>query len=324
MEDRRLLHLINYEEGTIRIDGRTLTLLDKNFPTINPENPYELTAEEKDIMERLGRAFVHCEKLQGHIKLLLTKGSLYKVYNGNLLYHGCVPLEKDGTLKSVQIRGKVYKGRALYEVLEMYVRKGFFAVNEEEKEFGKNLMWYIWLHPDSPLFGKDKMATFERYFLAEKETHAEKKNSYYYLLENEAVMNGILEEFGLDTSTGHIVNGHVPVKSKDGESPVKCGGKVLVIDGGFAKAYQKETGLAGYTLIYNSYGLILAAHEPFESLEAAIENESDIHSDIFLIKRAAQRKLVANTDTGKELQEQIKDLGQLLDAYRSGKIIEKS
>ena len=274
-------------------------------------------------MERLGKAFVHCEKLQDHMRLLLSKGSLYKVYNGNLLYHGCVPLNSDGSLKSVRIHGKTYKGKGLYEVLDSYVRKGFFAVDRKEKEYGRDLMWYIWLHPDSPLFGKDKMATFERYFLAEKETHKEQKNPYYYLLENEKVMDNILEEFGLSGESAHIINGHVPVKSKDGESPIKCGGKVLVIDGGFAKAYQKETGLAGYTLIYNSYGLILAAHEPFESLEAAIEKESDIHSDTFLIKRTAQRKLVESTDTGKELKEQIADLEQLLSAYRSGKIVEK-
>lgn len=323
MENRRLLHLIDYEKGTIRIGERELELLDKNFPTIDPKAPYRLTAEEQDIMDRLEKAFMHCEKLQDHMKFLLTKGSLYKVYNGNLLYHGCVPLNADGSLKEVKIHGKSYKGKGLYEALEIYVRKGFFAVDEHERKIGRDMMWYIWLHPDSPLFGKDKMATFERYFLAEKDTHKENKNPYYEFLENEEVMNGILEDFGLDTKTSHIVNGHVPVKRKDGESPIKCGGKVLVIDGGFAKAYQKETGLAGYTLIYNSYGLILAAHEPFESLEAAIEKESDIHSDTFLVKRAAQRKLVANTDIGLELKEQIKDLEQLLDAYRSGKIAEK-
>lgn len=323
MEDRRLLHRIDYEKGTITIGEKEYELLDKNFPTVDPKNPYKLTAEEADIMERLGKAFVHCEKLQDHMRLLLSKGSLYKVYNGNLLYHGCVPLNSDGSLKSVRIHGKTYKGKGLYEVLDSYVRKGFFAVDRKEKEYGRDLMWYIWLHPDSPLFGKDKMATFERYFLAEKETHKEQKNPYYYLLENEKVMDNILEEFGLSGESAHIINGHVPVKSKDGESPIKCGGKVLVIDGGFAKAYQKETGLAGYTLIYNSYGLILAAHEPFESLEAAIEKESDIHSDTFLIKRTAQRKLVESTDTGKELKEQIADLEQLLSAYRSGKIVEK-
>ncbi len=323
MEDRRLLHRIDYEKGTITIGEKEYELLDKNFPTVDPKNPYKLTAEEADIMERLGKAFVHCEKLQDHMRLLLSKGSLYKVYNGNLLYHGCVPLNSDGSLKSVRIHGKTYKGKGLYEVLDSYVRKGFFAVDRKEKEYGRDLMWYIWLHPDSPLFGKDKMATFERYFLAEKETHKEQKNPYYYLLENAKVMDNILEEFGLSGESAHIINGHVPVKSKDGESPIKCGGKVLVIDGGFAKAYQKETGLAGYTLIYNSYGLILAAHEPFESLEAAIEKESDIHSDTFLIKRTAQRKLVESTDTGKELKEQIADLEQLLSAYRSGKIVEK-
>lgn len=323
MENRRLLHLIDYEKGTIRLGERELELLDKNFPTVDPKAPYRLTAEEQDIMERLEKAFMQCEKLQDHMKFLLTKGSLYKVYNGNLLYHGCVPLNEDGSLKDVKIHGKTYHGKGLYEVLETYVRKGFFAVGEHERKLGRDMMWYIWLHPDSPLFGKDKMATFERYLLAEKETHKENKNPYYNFLENEEVMNGILEEFGMDTMSSHIVNGHVPVKRKDGESPVKCGGKVLVIDGGFAKAYQKETGLAGYTLIYNSYGLILAAHEPFESLEAAIEKESDIHSDTFLVKRAAQRKLVANTDVGLELKEQIRDLEQLLDAYRSGKIAEK-
>lgn len=323
MENRRLLHLIDYEKGTIRIGDQEMELLDKNFPTIDPKSPYRLTAEEQDIMDRLEKAFMHCEKLQDHMKFLLTKGSLYKVYNGNLLYHGCVPLNPDGSLKKVKLHGKLYKGKGLYEALEVYVRKGFFAVDEHERRIGRDMMWYIWLHPDSPLFGKDKMATFERYFLAEKDTHREKKNPYYEFLENEEVMNSILTEFGLDTATSHIVNGHVPVKRKDGESPIKCQGKVLVIDGGFAKAYQKETGLAGYTLIYNSYGLILAAHEPFESLEAAIEKESDIHSDTFLIKRAAQRKLVANTDIGMELKEQIQDLEQLLDAYRSGRIAEK-
>lgn len=324
MEDRRLLHRIDYEKGTIRIGEKEYALLDTNFPTIDPNDPYKLTEEEADIMERLEKAFVNCEKLQEHMRILLSKGSLYKVYNGNLLYHGCVPLHEDGSLKEVRIYGEIYKGKSLYEALDSYVRKGFFASEEEERKKSRDLMWFIWLHPDSPLFGKDKMATFERYFLAEKETHKEKKNAYYYLLEEESVMNGILREFGLDEEAGHIINGHVPVKQKDGESPVKCGGKVLVIDGGFAKAYQKETGLAGYTLIYNSYGLILAAHEPFESLEAAIEKESDIYSDTFLIKRASERKLVEDTDTGKELKEQAEDLEKLLVAYRSGKIVERT
>ena len=201
--------------------------------------------------------------------------------------------------------------------------KGFYALNKKEKERGKDMMWYIWLSENSPLFGKDKMATFERYFLAEKETHKEKKNPYYNLLENEKVINMILKEFGLTEESAHIINGHVPVKVITGESPIKCNGKVLVIDGGFSRAYQKQTGIAGYTLIYNSYGLILAAHEPFESTEAAIEKESDIHSDSVVVKRVLERKLVGDTDIGQELKEQIEDLKMLLQAYRSGEITER-
>lgn len=323
LEKRNLLHRIDFEKGTVEIEGQTYELLDQHFPTIDPKHPYVLTREEEDIMDRLERAFQNCEKMQAHMRFLLNKGGLYKVYNHNLLYHGCVPLNADGSLKSVRIYGRAYKGKALYEVLESYVRKGFFALDKKEKERGKDMMWYIWLHENSPLFGKDKMATFERYFLADKETHREKKNPYYELLEDEKVIHQILQEFGLPTEGTHIINGHVPVKSKYGENPVKCKGKVLVIDGGFSKAYQKETGIAGYTLIYNSYGLILVAHEPFESTEAAIEKESDIHSDSTIVKRVVARKLVGDTDIGKELKERILDLELLLSAYRSGHIIEK-
>ena len=208
-------------------------------------------------------------------------------------------------------------------MLDSYVRKGFFALDERERQAGKDIMWYIWLHPDSPLFGKNKMATFERYFLAEKETHIEKKNPYYTFLENEKVIDRILAEFGLDPKKAHIVNGHVPVKRKDGESPIKCSGKVMVIDGGFSRAYQKQTGIAGYTLIYNSYGLLLVAHEPFESAESAIVNEKDIHSETMVVSRATERRLVGDTDIGRELKEQVRDLERLLAAYRSGEIIEK-
>ena len=253
----------------------------------------------------------------------MNKGSLYKRYNSNLLYHGCVPLDKNGKLKEVSIYGHKYKGRKLYDIIEAYVRKGFFAVDQEEREKGKNLMWYIWEGEFSPLFAKDKMATFERYFLAEKETHHEQTNSYYKYLENEEVVKSILEEFDMDPEKSHIINGHVPVRSKDGESPIKCNGRVLVIDGGFSKAYQKQTGIAGYTLIYNSYGLILAAHEPFESTEAAIEKEIDIHSDNVIVKRAVSRKTVGDTDEGRRIKERIADLEKLLAAYRSGEIIEK-
>ena len=257
------------------------------------------------------------------MRLLLSKGGLYKVHNGNLLYHGCVPLNEDGSLKEIELFGKRYKGRSLYDALDRYVRKGFFAIEPGERENGKDIMWYIWLSSNSPLFGKDKMATFERYFLAEKETHVENKNPYYELLEKEEVINRIFEEFGLSPDDAYIVNGHVPVKRKNGESPVKCNGKVLVIDGGFSKAYQKETGIAGYTLVYNSYGLRLVAHEPFESTEAAIEKGSDIHSETTVIKRVFDRRLVGDTDAGQEIREQIADLEKLLKAYRSGEIKEK-
>ena len=323
LEGRNLLHKINFQEGTVEVDGKTYEMLDTNFPTVDPEDPYALSEAEEEIMERLGQAFTNCAKLQEHMRFLLNKGSLYKVYNKNLLYHGCVPLTEEGQLKEAEVCGKKCKGAGLYQLLEEYVRKGFYAEEVSEREKGRDLMWYIWQGQDSPLFGKDKMATFERYFLKEKETHAEKKNPYYRYLEDPRVVTGILKEFGLEGEESHIINGHVPVRLKDGESPVKCGGKVLVIDGGFSKAYQKETGIAGYTRISNSYGLILAAHEPFESTESAIEKETDIHSDSIVVKKTLQRKKVGDTDIGTELKEQIRDLERLLYAYRSGRLTEK-
>lgn len=323
MEDRALLHRIDYEKGTILLGGKEYRLLDTNFPTIDPKDPYALSAEEEEIMERLEKGFQNCGKLQQHMHFLLAKGGLYKVYNDNLLYHGCIPLSEDGSLKEVEIYGKKYRGSALYDVLDSYIRKGFMALDEKERRDGRDLMWYIWLHPESPLFGKDKMATFERYFLAEKETHAERKNPYYSFLENEQVIDRILEEFGIDPAKGRVINGHVPVKSKDGENPIKCGGKVMVIDGGFSRSYQKETGIAGYTLIYNSYGLLLVAHEPFESTETAIRREKDIHSEIMVVNRVLKRRLVGDTDIGRELREQVWDLERLLEAYRNGDVKEK-
>lgn len=324
LEKRNLLQYIDYEKGTITLEGKEYDLLDHYFPTIDPKDPYRLTEEEAEILDRLVNAFQNCEKLQRHMRFLLNKGSLYKIYNSNLLYHGCIPLDEKGNMQEVQLWGNTYKGKELYDILETYVRKGFFAVDEREKEKGQHIMWYIWQGKNSPLFGKDKMATFERYFLKEPALHVENKNPYYKLIEEEEIVDRILKEFNLDVQKAHIVNGHVPVKSKNGESPVKCNGKVLVIDGGFSKAYQDETGIAGYTLIYNSYGLILAALEPFESTEAAIQKEIDIHSDSVVVKRALRRKTVGDTDTGAELKERIKDLEDLLEAYRSGKISEKA
>lgn len=323
LEDRNLLHRIDYEKGTIELEGKTYELLDKNFPTIDPNDPYKLTDEEEDVMKRLEQAFLNCEKLQRHMVFLLNKGGLYKVYNNNLLYHGCVPLEEDGSLKEVKFYGKTYKGKAWYEFLESYVRKGFYAVDNAEKERGKDIMWYIWLNENSPLYGKTKMSTFERLFIEDKSTHEEVKNPYYRYLENEEVVDSILREFGLEGDDIHIINGHVPVKVKKGESPIKCGGKVLVIDGGFSKAYQSQTGIAGYTLVYNSYEIMLVAHEPFESAEAAILKETDIHSVRTVVERVVKRRMVADTDYGKHIKEQINDLMVLLEAYRSGKISQR-
>lgn len=324
MEDRCLLHRIDPEKGTVTLaDGQEYPLLDSCFPTIDWEHPYDLTQEEKDVMERLDSAFRNCEKLQKHVRFLLDKGGLYKVYNGNLLFHGSIPLNEDGSLKEVNIYGEVYKGKKLYDVLEAYVRRAFYSVDQTEQEKARDILWYIWAGPNSPLFGKDKMSTFERYLIADEETHKEKKNAYYRLLEREDVVIAMLEEFGLDPREGHIINGHVPVHQSDGESPVKCNGKVIVIDGGFSKAYRKVTGIAGYTLIYNSYGLSLSAHEPFTSAEAAVLQENDIVSNKVAVSSTSRRRLVGDTDTGAALKERIAELRRLLEAYRQGMIKEK-
>lgn len=324
MDDRLLLDKIDFEKGTVKIGDKEYKMKDMDFPTINPEDPYALSPEEEVVVERLHHTFKHSEKLQKHVRFLFSKGSLYKVHNSNLLYHGCVPLNEDGSFSEVNVYGKKYKGKALYDVLESYARKGYYAVNDRsEKKRGQDIMWYIWAGPDSPVFGKDKMATFESYFIDDKETHKEVKNPYYSLMENEDVLNHIFEEFGLDPQHSHIINGHVPVELKKGELPIKCGGKLLVIDGGFSKAYQSKTGIAGYTLIANSHGMWLIAHEPFESKEMAIKNETDIVSDSLLVETYPVRHHVADTDIGQEIKENIKDLEKLLDAFHDGEFIEK-
>ncbi len=320
MEDRLLLDFIDYKKGTITLDGKTYPLKDTNFPTIDPNDPYRLTEEEEHVMDRLRSAFIHCEKLQEHVKLLLTRGSLYITSNYNLLYHGCVPMTEDGNFMRVNIYGREYAGKALYDELEKYVRLAFVG-EKEEKLRGEDIMWYIWCGPKSPLFGKDRMTTFERYFIEDKETHKEHKNAYYRLLNDETAMNRILKEFGLDENA-HILNGHVPVLQIDGESPIKCGGKVLLIDGGFSKAYQGKTGIAGYTLIYNSYGMQLVAMHPFTSTEEAIINETDIEQDQIMVMSAPRRLHVADTDRGRRIQERIGELRELLKAYRTGTIQE--
>lgn len=323
MDDRLLLDKINPETGMITIGGKEYPMLDMDFPTIDWKDPYRLSEEEELVMDRLFQAFTRCEKLQKHIRFLYSKGSLYKVHNSNLLYHGCVPLDENGNFLKVKVNGKDYSGKALYDVLEGYARKGYYSQNKTEKEKGKDILWYIWAGPKSPVFGKDKMATFERYFIADKEAHKETKNSYYRLMDNEDVLNKILKEFGLDTEKSHIINGHVPVELKKGETPIKCGGKLLIIDGGFSRAYQSKTGIAGYTLVANSHGVNLVEHRPFESAEMAVRNESDIISDTIIVERNFSRTLIADTDIGVELKKSIQNLEKLLAAYQDGTIIEK-
>ena len=259
----------------------------------------------------------------GQQACIATKGSLYKVYNGNLLYHGCVPMNEDGSFMEVPVYGQTYHGKALYDVLEQYVRKAFFSMEEEEKERGRNILWFLWSAPGSPLYGRSKMATFERYLIAEKETHQELKNAYYQLLEKKETAEKILKEFGLEGEEARIINGHVPVHQKEGESPVKCEGKLLIIDGGFSRAYHRETGIAGYTLIYNSYGMSLAAHEPFETTEIAIQEEKDIVSHQIAVNYSHKRQTVGDTDNGKQLLKKIGELKELIGAYRSGTIKER-
>ena len=324
MDDRLLLDKIDYEKGTICINGKDYPMKDMDFPTVDPANPYELSKEEEEVVARLQKAFMSCEKLQKHVRFLFSKGGLYKAYNSNLLYHGCVPMDENGEFMKVSLFGEEYSGKALYDVLEHYARRGYYSKHHpEEKKKGQDVIWYIWSGPKSPVFGKDKMTTFERYFVDAQETHKEVKNSYYNFVDDENIINKILEEFGLDTKDAHIVNGHVPVEAKKGETPIKCGGKLFIIDGGFSKAYQGKTGIAGYTLVSNSYGMRLVAHEPFESAEAAIRNESDIFSDSVIVETMRDRKRVADTDIGNEIKERIYALESLLRAYRDGIIIEK-
>lgn len=322
LDDRKLLDKIDYERGTVMLDGVEYELTDTVFPTVDPADPYRLTPEEEDVMQRLEQAFTGCEKLQRHMRFFLDAGSLYKIHNGNLLFHACVPLNADGSLMETDVFGEAYKGRALYDVMERYVRAAFDDADPELAKRGRDLLWYLWLGEGSPLFAKSKMATFELYLIAEKEARKEVKNPFYTYLNDERVMAGIFEDFGMDPETSRIVCGHVPVKVKDGEDPVKCNGRVLTIDGGFSKAYQPTTGIAGYTLISNSYGFVLAAHEPLESMRAAVVNELDIHSSRKVVERVEKRTLVADTDTGAELKQQVADLEQLLEAYRKGEIPE--
>ena len=323
MNHRLLLNKINYDEGTINIKGKDYRLKDNNFPTIDKNNPYKLTKEEEIVIEKLVSSFKNSEKLQKHVSFLFSKGSIYLVSNGNLLIHGCVPLNEDKSFMKMKLQGKEYRGRELMDKMETLSREGYFFKDKtKQKQYGMDIMWYLWTGQCSSLFGKDDMTTFERYFIEDKETHKENKNPYFTLREDEDICNKIFDEFGLDINESHIINGHVPVESKNGESPIKSNGRVIAIDGGFSRAYQKKTGIAGYTLIYNSQNLQLISHEPFTSTEEAIVNESDILSTTMLVEHKLSRKTVKDTDAGKKLLDEVKDLKLLLMAYKKGIIKE--
>lgn len=324
MNDRLLLDKIDYQAGTITLEGKTYPLTDTFFPTIDPGKPYDLTPEEADVMQRLRSSFLNSEKLQRHIDFLYTNGGMYKAFNGNLMYHGCIPLADDGTFKDLAIDGKKVAGKALIDQFDRIARRAY--VNRgtaKSSQRDLDILWYLWCGPFSPLFGKTRMTTFERYYIKDKEAHAEPRNPYYNHRENPEVITLILKEFGLDDQKGHIINGHTPVKVVKGESPVKAGGRLLVIDGGMSVPYQKETGIAGYTLIYNSYSLVLVEHEPFESRQKAIEEERDIVSQRHILEQRHDRIRVADTDIGQELKQQIHELKMLLVAYRKGLIKER-
>ena len=325
MSDRLMLNYIDYDKGTITLNGKEYPLKSNSFPTIDPKHPNRLTPEEKQLMDKINHSFQVSEKLHKHIRLLLQHGCMYAVFNNNLLFHASIPLDEDGKLKEVEIiPGTTCSGKDLLYNIGMLIRSAFQTDSTpEERNYAIDYFLYLWCGPDSPLFDKSKMATFERYFIDDKETHTEEKGNYFKLRDNEQIVDNILDAFDVVGDNRHIINGHVPVHVCNGENPVKANGKLMVIDGGFSRAYQKETGIAGYTLIYNSYGLILAAHDPFESTEAAIEKESDIHSESRMVKWVPERKCVGDTDIGRELKEKIKDLEKLLNAYYSGAIAEK-
>lgn len=322
MDDRLLLDKINYGEGTITINGKNYPLTDSNLPTINPAAPYALSLEEQELMTQLERSFRKSEKMQRHLKMLYQHGSLFLVRNGFLLYHAAIPLNEDGSFMEVDVCGKRVKGRALMERIDEVIRQAYYGKGKE-KDNALDYMLYLWCGEGSPLYNKDKMTTFERYFIKDKELDAEKKGAYYTLADRKDICEKILAEFGLNPEQGRIINGHIPVRTIKGETPMRAEGKRFVIDGGFSKPYQEKTGIAGYTLIYNSHGIQLVEHEEFESREQAIISGSDINSRTLLQDFTGCRMLIKDTDLGKELQRQVSDLQQLLAAYQAGIIKEK-
>ncbi len=325
MQDRALLDRIDYEKGTIDIDGKEYKLTSCKFPTVDPKNPNELTKEEANLVEKLHHSFEVSEKLHKHIKLMLSHGCMYSIWNNNLLFHASIPLCEDGSMKNVEIYpGHYASGQQLMTDVGMLIRCAFQNDSTQNMiDYAIDYFMYLWCGPDSPLFDKSKMATFERYFIKEKETHEEKKGYYFILRNNEEVCDNILKVFGITDPNRHIINGHVPVKAVKGESPIKANGKLMVIDGGFSQAYHHETGIAGYTLVYHSRGFQLVQHEPFTSTEDAILRGTDIKSTTQIVEMSSRRMLVADTDKGKEINAQIDDLQELLYAYRHGFISER-
>ena len=323
MDDRLFLDKIDFSKKTVRIDGKDYHMLDTDFPTFDTVDPYKLNKEEEELTEKLKNSFQKSEKLQKHVKFLILKGGIYLKYNSNLLYHACIPMEENREFKKIEIFGKFYYGKNFLDKIDMLIREYYLTENKPKKKFGSDFFWYLWCHKDSPLFGKDKMATFERYFIADKLTHKEIENPYFAHRDKEKVCNMILENFDLDITKSHIINGHMPVIVRKGESPIKANGKLLVIDGGLSKAYQKKTGIAGYTLIYNSYGLLLTTHGPFISTQEAIESGHDILT-ISEVVRKSERKFVKDTDIGMEISEEISELKYLLTSYKEGIIKEKN
>lgn len=315
MEDRRLLHKIDWEAGSIAIDGRKYMLTERYFPTIDPQNPYQLSKKEEEIMDELCSAFVNSSRLQQQMKFLFENGSMYKKFNGNLLFHGCVPLDEAGNFQGICIDGQTYQGKSYLNYAEKIARRAFYKSDADNLDF----MWYLWCGEKSPLFGRN-IKTFERTFILDKSTWVEEVNAYYLHYKTEKTCNMILREFGLYLPTSHIINGHTPVKTAQGEEPVRANGKLLVIDGGFCKSYHKTTGIAGYTLIYNSHGMRIKAHKPFQSIYAALRENKDIESESKLVETENERVMVKHTDIGGKLYEDIQNLKLLLSAYREGDV----
>ena len=317
MDKRQLLSAVDFENGTVTVEGKTYPMLDMNFPTIDPQNPLKLTKGEEMLLRTLSASFRHSDLLHKHVRFLYSHGGIYKCYNSNLLYHGCIPMEKDGSFASIMVDGKTYCGKNLMDYFDKQVQNAYFMPEGAPgKEDAVDLMWYLWCGAKSPVFGKDKITTFEHYFVEDKSTHKETMNPYYQLSQKEEFCRRILLEFGLPEEGSHIINGHVPVKMKDGEKPVKAGGKLFIIDGGLSKAYQSTTGIAGYTLIYNSHHLALAEHMPYDPRK---ENTPKVS----VVEKMTSRVMVADTDKGRELKEQIEDLKELVAAYREGTIKER-